>query len=227
MYGLKKKSGIILVLASFAILLAMPTSAHAGSPNINLPPSQVSMKVNYPGSDCYYNVILKGVPSGYHISSGTYLGWCVDVNHYIYSGKRYRAKMYSPYDPNNPLKNLEWDKINYILNHKKCDKWGIQKAIWYFVTNGANSLTEEAQEMVNEANEYGDGFVPAPGQTLAIILWINDNTQACIIEVTVPLHNVVPEYPLGTILGVVTFIAALSVFRYRHNLPKTLKVFHA
>lgn len=213
--GHTKNTSMMLILLT--IVLATVNLAYAGGPNIDLPSDQVSMEIQYPSPNCYYTVILSDIPSGYHVSNGPYLGWCVDEPHYIHNGEIYKAKMYSTYDPNNPHPDPDWNKVNYILNHKQGDKDDIQAAIWYFVDGGNEPPTSAGQAMKNEAIANGENFVPAPGQVLAVVLWINDRTQIPIIEVIVPLQNVVPEYPLGPILGTAALIAALSVFKYKRR----------
>jgi len=84
--------------------------------------------------------------------------------------------------------------------------------------------TEEGRNMVEEAENNGEGFVPGPGQVLAVILWIDNGTQVPIIEVTVPLQNVVPQYPFGPILGVFMFMMALATFKYRGKISRILRV---
>ncbi len=186
-------------------------------PNINLPPDEVTIEVEYPSEECYYDVILSNVPEGYHVTNGIYLGWCVDEYHYISDGKIYSATLYSSYDPSNPHPDEDWDKVNYILNHKKGSWKDVQAAIWYFVNGGTWPPDSDAQEMINEANVTGEGFVPFPGEKMAIVAWINSNTQVPIIEVCVPLQNVVPEYPLGPILGIASFFAALGVYKRQYH----------
>jgi len=195
-------------------------SVYAGVPSINLPSGEVSLTIQWPSSECYYYVWLSDVPSGYHVSNGRYLGWCVDEYHTIIPGETYRAEMYSTYDPDNPHPDEDWDMVNYILNHKQGSWEDVQDAIWFFVDGGRWPSNPAGQAMVNDALANGEGFVPGPGQTLAVILYIDGYTQIPIIEVTVPVQNVVPQYPLGTALGLIAFVAAFGIFKYKG------KIFH-
>ena len=214
--GNKKTLFIMPLIVIASLVLVSPALANS-APYILLPTEEITIKVvKYPGDGCYYNIMLSDVPSGYHVSNGIYAGWCVDQDHYICQGVNYPARLYSSYDPENPYSSPQWDKINYILNHKKGTTADVQDAIWHFV-NGKNDLTQAAQDMVNEANEHGEGFVPGPGQILAVVLYIDNNTQIPIIEVYVPIENVVPQYPLGPILGTTIFIAALCVYKYKRK----------
>lgn len=79
---------------------------------------------------------------GYDITSATYLGWCVDVDHTIdCSGTvPYDVTLYCSYDPEMPnrLQNENLDEVNYILNHKQGDnRDDVQQAIWYILTLNA------------------------------------------------------------------------------------------
>jgi hypothetical protein len=214
---------ISVILTAMIFAFATASLVKAAGPSINLPPDYISIQVKYPSSNSYYDVILSNVPSGYHLSDGTYVGWCVDEHHYIYNGKTYSGILYSSYDPSNPHGDPDWDKVNYILNHKEGTWKDVQEAIWYFVDGGNTPSTAHGQAMVNDAKNNGQGFVPMPGQIMAVIVWINSGTQVPIIEVVVPLQNVVPEYPLGPILGVATFLVALGVFKYKHTIPGIFK----
>jgi hypothetical protein len=214
---------ISIVLAVLLFAFATSSLVRAAGPSINLPPGHISVQVSYPSSSSYYDVILSSVPSGYHVTDGTYVGWCVDEYHNIYNGRTYSGILYSSYDPSNPQADPDWDKVNYILNNKEGNWRDVQEAIWYFVDGGHTPSTAHGQAMVNNAIAYGQGFVPIPGQILAVVVWIDCRTQIPIIEVVVPLQNVVPEYPLGPILGVTTFLAALGVFKYKHAIPDIFK----
>jgi len=226
MYTLRKiKITFAIFFVSLLLILTSPTYVLADAPYILLPSSEITMEViKYPGENCYYNIMLSDVPSGYHVSDGIYLGWCVDEYHYISVGVEYSARMYSSYDENNPHPDPDWDKVNYILNHKQGTKDDIKEAIWFFVDGGNMPSTEEGRNMVEEAENNGEGFVPGPGQVLAVILWIDNGTQVPIIEVTVPFQNVVPQYPFGPILGVFMFMMALVTFKYRGKISRILKV---
>jgi len=214
---LNKKLAVALVVLTFLMLSVTINYVSANALNINLPPDKVSLVVQYPAPDCYYRITLGHIPSGYHVSNGTYRGWCVDLDHYIYSGVTYWAEMYSTYDPSNPYKNGNWSMINYILNHKQGDRIDVQGAIWYF-TGGKWPDRPAAQAMINDALANGTCFSPGPGEILAVVLYIDGCTQIPIIEVTVPIENVVPQYPLGTALGLIAFVAAFGLFKYKNKI---------
>jgi len=213
---MRTKPNLIAVLILSTITLLAPSLAYANVVSINLPPDEVSMRIIHPAPNCYYYVVLSDIPSGYHVSNGQYLGWCVDEYHCIYTDVTYKARIYSSYDPSNPHPDEDWDKVNYIINHKQGLLGEVQAAIWRYVNSGIMPKTAAGQAMVNDADANGEGFVPGPGQVMAVVLWVNSSIQVAIVEVFVPLRNVVPEYPFGPFLGVVTFIIALGLFKYRH-----------
>ena len=72
--------------------------------------------------------------------------------------------------------------------------------------------------MINDAVANGTDFIPGPSEILAVVLYIDDHTQVPIIEVTVPIENVVPQYPLGTAIGLIAFVAAFGLFRYKNRI---------
>jgi len=211
---------VLLVIST--IVLAVTGSAHALNPPIYLPSTYVSMEVtNLNDLYCFYRLKLSDVPTGYNISNGSYLGWCGDEYADIpRTGVVYTVRMYSSCDPANPRQNAAWDKINYILNHKKGDKCEIQAAIWSFFAEGDQPSSPDGQAMVNEANAKGDGFVPTYGQVVGVILIPTVSVQIAIIEVPVPPPFVIPEYPLGPISGIAVSMVAFSVFRLRNTRAK-------
>lgn len=210
---LRMKNFVVALVVIVFLLGAVQVVCATSGPYINLPSEPINIRIEYPSSQCYYYVHLSNVPVGYHVSDGRYLGWCVDEYHYIYNGRTYTATLYSSYDANNPHPDPDWDKVNYILNHKQGTWRDVQDAIWYFVDGGRWPSDPDAQAMITAANASGDGFVPSPGQIMAVVVWINSNTQVPIIEVVVPLQNVVPEYPLGPILGLASFAVAAGIFK--------------
>jgi hypothetical protein len=213
---MNKGTKAILSLTIIAMIASSIPSAL--SRGVRLPSVQISMQVYYPTLYCYYQVTLTNVPSGNDITNATYKGWCADTNAPFTTGVILAAYAYSSYDPDAPIPNGEWDKINYILNHKKyADQMEIQNAIWFFIENCHDdaTLTPVSQALVDAANENGEGFIPTQGQILAVVLCPVKDYEDAIVEVRIPPDVVIPEYELGTIVGLIGFFAAFSVFRYR------------
>lgn len=137
----------------------------------------------------YWVVDLLNVPDGFaQINNSRYEGWCVDEFNPLSSKGIYNFKMYSSLDPDLEEKcsycfDEDWDKVNYIINHKKGNMTDIQEAIWYFVNGGIYPSNPYSIEMVEEANEFGEGYKPGCGEFFAIILDSGEKNQLIIIEV--------------------------------------------
>ncbi len=140
----------------------------------------------------YVSVNLTNVPGGFaQINNTVYDGWCVDFEGGIDISFLYEAVLLSSYDPELNEKcpkcaGKEWDKINYIINHKPVGvHWlKIQEAIWHF-TDEYNTSDPIVNQIINEANTYGDGYKPGKGQFVALIVYVKNNpgAQLIIIEV--------------------------------------------
>ncbi len=195
-----------IIACLISILLLSGTLAGAElieGPSINLPSEPVTVTVMGDSPVSRFNTILSDVPPGYDVTDGSYLGWCVEPPGMILSNNPYDAYLYSSYDPNMPsyFSNDEWDKVNYILNHKQGDennweyRWQIQFAIWYtlgwtdFDTWPTNSyLNSIGWSMVDDAAANGEGFCPQQGEVIAILVDIGETWQNIIIELEVPSY---------------------------------------
>lgn len=180
-------SGIFLVNAK---ALSWPT----------LPPDPVTMNIVLVESadEWHFITTLSNVPVGYDVSNGVYQGWCVDRRSMI--DPVLEVYLYSSYDlPAIPeLHMQEWDLINYVLNHKipEATTRDIQQAIWNFTKLGYQEAATRplAIAMVNDAVANGEGFVPGPGQVMAIICYpILPCEQITIIELPRPPEERYPK----------------------------------
>ena len=108
--------------------------------------------------------------------------------------ENYTATMYSSFDPDLETKcpicyDEDWDKVNYIINnkHPSATRLEIQAAIWCFIDSGNCTLSSPiAQQMITQANLYGNNFKPLAGQLLAIIIkpdYATSKRQLTFIEV--------------------------------------------
>jgi hypothetical protein len=171
------------------------TEATDAGVTLKLPSTPVSSKFvqNFkpPGGNSFFNVTLLDVPGGVDIANGDYLGWCADP----YSGYEFEqwtenVTLYSTYDPNLPAnvkdKNIPWDKINYLLNHKNGQPNNVvQAALWYLEAGDRNAWIpgwdcaagSACDALVQDANANGSGFVPGPGQVLAVFQYYNGITR--------------------------------------------------
>lgn len=122
-------------------------------------PETMHVSLNYPEPDSYWGVDIntrtpESSDYNYPINEDDYIlkGWCVDINHGIYSGWSGTVRVH--YDGENNQISREdlwdgqgnepdgvssWDCVDYILNHKgSYDSDVIQYAIWFFVNGGIN-----------------------------------------------------------------------------------------
>jgi hypothetical protein len=100
------------------------------------------------------------------------------------------------YDPGLPgnLGGAPWDEVNYLLNHKQGTPNDVQAALWLLIWGSSVTIppSATAYAMVNDANANGPGFMPGPGEVVAIILYTGDGGigpegwQDTMIEVPVP-----------------------------------------
>lgn len=189
-------SGILMSPASAATFPQLPSTQIT----VNLTPLTLYA---YPFAVTLSNIPTIGGP--YDVSGGTsYTGWCCDLVGFAVRGNDYTALLYSSLSITLPAQfaSIRWDMINYILNHKIADGTDISQAIWYFVKGGSWPNTWDlpgypyplppsanAQLMVNDALApgHGSGFVPGPGQVVAVIVdAVDAGKQDIIIELTIP-----------------------------------------
>lgn len=87
----------------------------------------VTITLDYPQDDCYFNITVTGVPVDSYIpQDGEYNGWCVDTGATIYPSLVYgeskmycsiRAGMNDTSIPECIRSASEWNKTNYILTN--------------------------------------------------------------------------------------------------------------
>jgi hypothetical protein len=142
--------------------------------------------------------------------------------------------------------SMHWNKTNYILTQwylPEEDKnepyltatYGdIQQALWHFGDDGYDYLAPHSsspdftvakvEAIINDADTYGDNFVPQPGDTMAVIIdphWLTDDYpcihQLIVIPVTIPPDFDIPEFPLGTITAALTPLIAFSALAIKRR----------
>jgi hypothetical protein len=203
---MKKNSTIIGSVLLISMLMIFP--AYAVSCSLNLPDQEVVLTPTYtfpiPGAESFFVSTLSGVPNGYDVTNGDYLGWCIDLTHDGIPVGSMNVKLIS--SCNIPAMYMgevwateNWNKVNYILNHKpeivnNGDILDIQMAIWNFVDNipgeGDNDPyhdpSPDCLALISAANSFGATYVPEVGQVVAVICYTEIDTQLTIIEVEVP-----------------------------------------
>jgi hypothetical protein len=202
------------------IFLTAIQTGHAITANdVNLPSTSVYIEV-FNGTQSYFITNLIGVPEGYDVANGTYIGWCVDSRTTMSrSPDIHEVRLFSSISPPDDLANENWDMVNYILNHKQGVKDDIQQAIWYFVSIMGNFTPTRtiAWAIVNDTLANGEGFVPDQGQTIAVIcdpliFSHQPDVQVSIIEATMP---VLPEFQPAIILSAFMLLTAAAAILIR------------
>jgi hypothetical protein len=93
----------------------------------------VTLSLNNTISTIQFFATFHGLPAGLDITNTTYLGWCADVNSdYNNNNASTVYTPYSTYAANLPAnaQNPNWDKVNWVLNHKVANTWTVQQVIW-------------------------------------------------------------------------------------------------
>jgi hypothetical protein len=210
---------LTIAIIAFLALSSITVYSVRATDGITVPPSTtiITMEV-VNGTSSYFLTTLIDVPSGYDVTNTTYPGWCIDVNAQMSrSPATHQVVLYSSLDPpDGALKDQRWDIVNYILNHKQGTAEDIQAAMWYFIHFDNETETPPTNQtvawaIINDALVNGTGYMPTPGETVAVIcnpvifLPLNP-VQISIVEVTVP---VIPEYP--TIAITIFTLTAISI----------------
>jgi hypothetical protein len=200
----------VVLVALFAFLMLGSIGFADPLHVVNVPEFEVDMVVAHWGAESYFDTTISGIggpEEGYSVWDGTWVGWCVDESHYIYTGTTYPITLNSTYDPLMLWPDDDWDMVNYLLNHKdsSADKVQIQKAIWYFINGGYTGSDPVILGMITEAEINGDSFIPQVGQMCAVLCTTDEGIQRTFIEVQVstcdntcisfvqPLSNVDPD----------------------------------
>jgi hypothetical protein len=199
---LKNKYLILMVL----IVLALVSVASAALP------SQVTAMITYPGPVSYWDVdVTSG--GGDIPTANDYVGMCGSSKNYISVG----SHVFNVYSSLKPLPSglpyANWNKINYVINHKAgADKYTLQAVIWYYDSGpyswGTVDPVKKA-ELIAEADK-NPNYVPGSGENYAVILWSSATAQPIIIELPVP-DIPVPEFPtlavpVAMLVGVVGMV---------------------
>ncbi|NVO67324.1 hypothetical protein [Methanofollis tationis] len=165
-------------------------------------PDEVTMRVTfqYLGGPTYLPEVTV---TGGTTLDGIYPGWCVNTGTNIERDRDYRAAVYSSYGaiPTGTIDHPEnLDLVNWIINQGFVGQTGgngiytfgdVQRAIWRLVDDDPEHETYtgydegRVQEILAAAYAYGEGFVPGPGDLVAIVL-VPEGGQVIIIVVPVP-----------------------------------------
>jgi hypothetical protein len=193
-----------VLIVSSILAIALFAQQAIAIPSLILPEDPVYMRAWRVG-DSYWRTYLYDFPPGdYDVTEGYYLGWCVDQGHYVTPGEMYYpVYLYSSYDPEIPsyFEDPDWDKVNYIINHKQGTWEDIQNAIWHFISGpGGGSYSgwdPDVWAMINAANANGEGYEPDSGDVVAVLCDAGEGVQHTFIEV----NTAVPEASTLMLLG--------------------------
>jgi len=158
-------------------------------PRAKIPDSPVHMFIRQ-GPDTRFELFFLDVRYGYDlVDFEFYKAWCLQNNKAIRRNAMHRVRLYNSYDPDLPaeLKGVQWNQINYIINHKTGSKETIQQAIWHFTDSGKSiTLSADAAQLVQAADLKGKDYKPADGDLIAVICRPEEKKQPVFIEYTIP-----------------------------------------
>jgi hypothetical protein len=132
-----------------------------------------------------------------------YKAWCLEQGKPIVRNVIHKIRLYNCYDTGLTAKfaGMEWNQINYVINHKHASPKDNQEAVWYFAGSRKKPLSEEAAKIVEEANVNGKDYKPAEGELIAVICDPHENKQALFLEYKLPAAPVallpVAALPVG------------------------------
>jgi len=204
-----KRKMFLVSMVVLALIVFVPCAWSAGV--LNMPPNPVIVDdYNAWGvltsMGGMFDITLRGIVDDwkYDVQNDTYRGWCMENNH-AYPGEKDRQ--YDLYDSTDAATlppvyiGKPWDKVNYLLNHKKGSQFDVQKALWRILGTDDESLVVDdkidaslVDAMVIDAENNGEGFIPSPGE-FVVVLILNDGfgpaatdkrNQDTLIEVQLP-----------------------------------------
>jgi hypothetical protein len=217
--------GCTFFLAFITLAVNVIGVVYATDADLNLPSTLITIEV-FDGTESYFITKLMDVPQGYDVSNETYLGWCIDTRaEMTRSPATHSVYLYSSFNPPGELANESWDMVNYILNHKRGNATDIQQAIWYFINIDGNytPTSQVAWDIINDALENGEGFVPGYGEIVTVICYPTvllpypSEVQISIIEVNNP---VIPEFSSAFILSLIMSATLLIAIFYKKKNQK-------
>jgi len=169
---------LVLFTAMIATFLIVTAPLVRADGSLNLPSAPVNVIVHN-DTTSYFVTTLSNVPGGYDVTNTAYFGWCIDYSVLMARNETFQANLYSSLNP--PAGNfssVQWDMVNYILNSPIASATGnfteTQDCIWNFVNNTSSythTLDSNESLIVQDALANGTGFVPAPGQSVAVIVF--------------------------------------------------------
>jgi len=170
----------------------------------SLPLSALSINLTFIKNPSYFSMAVTGGGA----IDGVYNSFCVDLDHSISPGKAYTVYSISSYSSNSALlaqlvdKPQNLDLVNYVLNTNFASLGAtgteLQAAIWTLidnkvVTNSGGGISWK-QSVVNaivaDAIANGEGFVPACGGKVAILMYPGTNANTPLIKSQVTIGGI-------------------------------------
>lgn len=164
-------------------------------------PATASIVLRQPGTQATYFDVT--VSSGDWLD-GFFRGWCADPDLRISQGVAYSTNVYGSLGDVPPMLLLHpenLDVVNYILNKDWVGKtspsgglytWGdVQVAIWLLLDDNIGSgqrvwTQAHVDEIMADGYALGEGFVPAVGQKMAVLMAPTNGSQTVLVEIPVP-----------------------------------------
>jgi hypothetical protein len=164
-------------------------------PNARIPKESVVMNVT-DGTSSYFNITLSNVSDGYHVTNGSYFGWCFEKSVQMTRDKDHQVKLCHSYDPDMPeaFRNVNWSMINYVINNKgDLSRQEIQDALWDYI-NGIEPSSSSVRSFLDDASEQGNDFQPSIGDRVAVLVYLDPEVN--LPNDYPPVQNTFIEVPL-------------------------------
>ncbi|HYA40195.1 MAG TPA: hypothetical protein VEF34_02745 [Syntrophobacteraceae bacterium] len=162
------------------------------TPTLKLPDTPVHMFIRE-GTESRFEGYFIDARYGWDVEDYEfYKIWCLEKGRPLPKNTIYKVRLYDYTSPDLPprLKDMDFNRINYILNHKpqSASKKTIQEAVWYFTgAKNIGQLSPEAVQLIEEAKQNGKDYIPHDGDLVTVVCMpVNEEKQATIIELAVP-----------------------------------------
>src|SRR5690606_11181054 len=119
---------------------------------VRLPKDPLTIYLDYPAPQSRFGIRFIEMPSGNPLNSETvYSGWCADRKTEIAKKAVHEVTLHSSVDSDltGYAASINWNRINYILNHKQGEQAAIQEALWHMIHGGPIASAEVALMVKN------------------------------------------------------------------------------
>lgn len=155
-------------------------------------PANAVIFLGFKGTESRFDITVKEIDEtqGSDIKKGvTYRGHCANRSSDIEKNQEHKVWLFPSCDREampSEIREIPWEKINYILNHRKnTEPDQVQEAFWYYTNpEKRKKLSEEAASLIAEADKNAN-FIPGKDDKVAVILYTGYK-QLLFIELNVP-----------------------------------------